>query len=720
MATTAFMFVTAEDESQRRVPLLPPEGSLWERLSNRSFCKCCRKILQHVAKVKLESSGLGYTKGSIAFGLSELLKDAHGKDCTLCLLFFGSEIRNAMRQHEGSAFGDENNSLIGHEQLWLEITMRLRYVENSRHALHLVLKYWPASYSERFGLTSKYLVFADPTAAYFGTPYNITESSAPHPSNNSAHGIALANRWLHACSRYHKRCLQEQPPSQFPTDGYRLPTRLIDIGTRTPLQPRLRDSLDLPQDSSYLTLSHCWGAFLPKRLLSTNIHAMKQSLILSELSRTFQDAMMVTRQLGMRYIWIDSLCIIQDSPEDWQKESVQMCNIYSYSFCNLCATASADGSGGLFQDRDIRTLKPVRLTARGAKHIIVDSEIWTREVDEAPLNRRAWVCQERNLAPRNLHFAATQVFWECNEAAACEAFPQGFPSGIITNLTTETRQRLAGLSVGAVENFKALDSPPHERTPHPYAVWGSIVEDYTRSMLTHETDKLIAIGGIAAKVQSVLNDTYLAGLWLRNLAGDLLWECEKWDDVKPKQYIAPSWSWASVIGKVCNVSDIGSKEGRDLIEVISTRVELETTNPFGQVKSGTISLRGKLFHLAIKPRIFGSAIWAECLVQVDLLLYINVNNVDRMRVYRQHNYLYGLLIKDYSNCRESANLKGLLLEATSRAGEFRRIGTFDAWEEDVVSIVKAGIQCFDARASQSGLEYTDDREGGYKYTISLI
>ena len=122
---------------------------------------------------------------------------------------------------------------------------------------------------------------------------------------------------------------------------------------------------------------------------------MKHSIKLHTLSQTFQDAFTVTRALGLQYIWIDALCIIQDSQDDWQVESAQMCNIYSNSFCNIAATASVDGSGGLFRQRDItHSIRPLSVRVGNKAYKITDGELWKREIEEAPLNRRAWVCQD--------------------------------------------------------------------------------------------------------------------------------------------------------------------------------------------------------------------------------------------------------------------------------------------------------------------------------------
>ncbi|KAF1809599.1 HET-domain-containing protein, partial [Eremomyces bilateralis CBS 781.70] len=333
-----------------------------------------------------------------------------------------------------------------------------------------------------------------------------------------------------------------------------LPTRLVDVGTTAHIQPRLRISADIDGIPPYLTLSHCWGENIPKRLLQRDLTNMMTSIRFKELSKSFQDALIITKELGFQYIWIDALCIIQDSDsdEDWRRESAQMCQVYSNSACNLAATASKDGSGGLFRPRDTRPLHPLRVRVGKSTHNVVDNQLWEREVERGPLNQRAWVCQERLLAPRILHFASTQVFWECNESLACESFPFGVPPCVESRSLTSIDQALTVTYKSVLDesahdldmvSSKILDIVAHD-------LWNSIVERYTKAGLKRETDKLIAIGGVAEAMHRALGDSYLAGLWRRYFEYQLLWYCDDSQSSKPKQYLAPSWSWASVNGKI--------------------------------------------------------------------------------------------------------------------------------------------------------------------------
>ena len=152
----------------------------------------------------------------------------------------------------------------------------------------------------------------------------------------------------------------------------------------------------------------------------------------SELPQTFQDAITVTRRLQIRYLWIDSLCILQDSPEDWDHESAQMHHVYGNAYVTLAADDSRDSSEGLFRDRFPSLVTPTIVAtawkeALAKKFIVIPRRFWSESVAESPLNRRAWVLQERYLSPRIIHFGETQMLWECKSRDCCETFPDGIP-----------------------------------------------------------------------------------------------------------------------------------------------------------------------------------------------------------------------------------------------------------------------------------------------------
>lgn len=188
---------------------------------------------------------------------------------------------------------------------------------------------------------------------------------------------------------------------------------------------------------SYLTLSHRWGKQNLLTLTTRNFQELGREIPLRSLSQTFRDAIDLTQRLGIGYLWIDSLCIIQDSPEDWRSESGRMGDVYKFAYCNLSATRASSGRyDGLFVNRERFLCKPLllNLTTRSTRFprarvktqpycVHRGFDEWTA-ITNADLNKRAWVLQERIMSPRTLHFCRNQIVFECSVAQCSERWPR--------------------------------------------------------------------------------------------------------------------------------------------------------------------------------------------------------------------------------------------------------------------------------------------------------
>ena len=298
---------------------------------------------------------------------------------------------------------------------------------------------------------------------------------------------------------------------------------------------RVRRTNTLPPEPSYLTLSHCWGQSVECKLLKSNLKSYEESIPIDHLTRTFKEAIQLVCRLGFEFIWIDALCIVQDSEDDWLQESAKMGEIYAHGVLNIAATASVDGRRCLFHSPP--ALSPCVVQLRDEKSQILSymthhEGSYHDRIDGAPLNSRAWVLQERLLSPRTLHCTYDQVLWECYEHRAAEVLPdQIYRNGDVV--------------------LKTLMLDQLKKKPGRYQTWHELVSRYSRYHLTFNADKLAAISGLASRFAFqwvIQSSSYLAGLWKENLVNDLLWSTTLWYS-KSYPDRAPSWSWARVDGR---------------------------------------------------------------------------------------------------------------------------------------------------------------------------
>jgi len=347
----------------------------------------------------------------------------------------------------------------------------------------------------------------------------------------------------------------------------------------------------------YMTLSHCWGTAIFLKPTTTNIEYLKKVFRIRELPKTFQETIMDSREFGVRYLWIDALCIVQDSAEDWHHAAAKMMKVCQNSHCNIATTGASDSEQGCFFQRDPFLKFPVLFkshwrNARNLSYHFVSTRFWAYQVDKAPLNARGWVLQERLLSPRVLHYGKEQLFWECRRLDACETYPEAFPRGM-RSLSEQLKKYDLDSKISSAVDPGQID--PVE------SHWGNIVEVYTSCDLTKAEDKLIAISGLARRAQSVSNDEYLAGLWKSSLLSQLLWSVKETEltdrpTTRPGFYRAPSWSWASLEAPI---EPHYSSSEEAMITIVASKVDLATTDPTGQVTNSVLWLVGSVIPVEI-------------------------------------------------------------------------------------------------------------------------
>jgi hypothetical protein len=218
--------------------------------------------------------------------------------------------------------------------------------------------------------------------------------------------MQLSRQWLQNCLALHQKCSQRA--SETPTP----PSRLIDVTARNGSDLHLYETSPGIIIGPYATLSYCWGGKNEFRLTLSSLQHFKTGFALSDLPQTIQDAIHVTRHLGIRYLWIDALCIIQDSPEDWRKEVATMSQVYRNSLVTIGALGATNSEEGLFSQRDPLVRHPCWMLKKAEGTNLYFSPMQPFGFDDAPLHDRGWVMQERILSPRTLNFGS-YIIWEC-------------------------------------------------------------------------------------------------------------------------------------------------------------------------------------------------------------------------------------------------------------------------------------------------------------------
>ncbi|KAL6886841.1 hypothetical protein GGI43DRAFT_426294 [Trichoderma evansii] len=295
------------------------------------------------------------------------------------------------------------------------------------------------------------------------------------------------------------------------------------------------------------------------------------------LPKRYQDFIALAQRLQIRYVWIDSLCIIQqgDVGEDWRAEALRMDQVYKNSYCNV----SADwGSVKREPNPDAVAVE---------KCILVENKFWEEQVSRSPPGARGWVVQERWLCPRNLRFGTREVFFECIQHTLCERFPDKFPEIL--------REGDIVLKADFSKLQKSQNQPtalgPTTPGTQLYDAWGNILAKYSRCNLTFASDRAVVFSGIAKFFKALVDDNYVAGLWLRNLASEMM--CQP--------VPAPIFSWASTAVPI----EPNHAKGNSGFLVAVKCVKFRET-PNTSIEEWTDDLYGPLLHPVIEVQVVGA------------------------------------------------------------------------------------------------------------------
>ncbi|KAI1281190.1 heterokaryon incompatibility protein-domain-containing protein [Xylaria sp. FL0933] len=347
------------------------------------------------------------------------------------------------------------------------------------------------------------------------------------PAASETH-LEILKGWMTDCDRNHK-C--------YPTGNSFVPTRLLYIGSKGSNTIQLLVTHQTHNRfGHYATLSHRWGSTQQHRFCTykSNIEELKQGINIATLPRTFQDAVRITYGLGLKYLWIDSLCIIQDDPFDWETESKLMEHVFSSAYCTIAASCSFGSEDGFLKPRPARRY----VTKQGLR----DSDVpyfvcetiddFFQDVEQSELNQRGWVLQERALSRRTIYFTERQSYWECDTDLK---LPHSRKASFLgdPNFPRSVDQFAKGLRIEIFQN---------------------LYEKYSRLALSYPSDRPLAIRGLESRLIDTFGTTGGVGIFDIYLHRSLLWQ--RADNILKRitsirDARVPSWSWMAYDGPIC-------------------------------------------------------------------------------------------------------------------------------------------------------------------------
>ncbi|KAL6357016.1 hypothetical protein LRP88_10633 [Fusarium phalaenopsidis] len=353
------------------------------------------------------------------------------------------------------------------------------------------------------------------------------------PKPGSPSQFAFIREWLRVCRETHRH-EHLRDASLDPTE---LPTRVIDLGFLDKPKIQLVPG-EAMESHEYFALSHCWGKGMMFRAMKENIKTLAEAIDFRRLPRTFQEAIKTTRRLNVRYLWIDSLCIIQDDQEDWEREAARMQQVFSNATCVIAASSAGSSAEGFLETRrDERPFVTLHSPSGSISYVCKFIDNFAQDMEEAPLNKRGWVLQERALARRSVHFTSTQVYLECGEGVHCESLmndkaaflgDSDFPNSVL--------EYYKGGRIVLSQNLFKM---------------------YSSLKFTNSSDRPIAISGLEKRLMSAFKTRGGYGVFQAFFERSLLWQRPESGPLARIAYPAdrsvPSWSWMFYSGGITYV-----------------------------------------------------------------------------------------------------------------------------------------------------------------------
>lgn len=348
--------------------------------------------------------------------------------------------------------------------------------------------------------------------------------------------------WLEECQTNHPKCrntLDVQSP---------VAARMLEVRfEKGKLHIRLVSTQELQlQNPAYFVLSHCWGGIKIDAILTRpRLRQYHEDIKISTLPKTFREAIEITGALRCKYLWIDSLCIIQGDEEDWRNESRKMAAIFRGATLTISASQARNSTEGcgisnLLSPATIFTVnrkteeKPAEILSLRQRNMLPVKDLeMLRLLQRSPVHERAWIFQEKILSRRILHATQSQFIWQCATHVESE-------DGIFHTKNEE----------GFSHREEVLRShvPEHSFSPgfhHIQSYWWHWIDEYQKRTLTNPRDRYAAFAGVTELYRNITNDAPIFGLWARDLHIHLSWYARpgRTKSLLPVEPRVPSWTW---------------------------------------------------------------------------------------------------------------------------------------------------------------------------------
>jgi len=329
----------------------------------------------------------------------------------------------------------------------------------------------------------------------------------------------------------------------------------------------------------------------------------------SSLPQTYRDAILVTREMSLAYLWIDAFCIIQGDAKDWAEQSQKMADICGRAHVTIAASTSKRVADGFLGPRTgASAYCGILSTAAGERKLMLRPLVlinYEPPISREPLESRGWAVQERMLSQRTLYFCRDQVVWECDAMVALEADPSSeFSEKRVFHSLSMNDEGNSGLEEGTQLHDTIQDMTRKDLDTNQ---WQSLIRIYSKCKLTKFSDRLPALSGLAMKFAKA-HETYIAGHWLENLPAALTWRGVANADAPTPVSCSPSWAWSTFPGPVQSDLSLDPEayshtnqqlqmdrhEGLRITSVVNLTVHHTTANKFGEVSYGEIQLMARL------------------------------------------------------------------------------------------------------------------------------